>query len=148
MKPFCFYCQKVMSFAATALQSYYNTIVVYLFLYFIISWIYLQFFLCIGNVFSFFNYIFFSKFKILRISHVCAYFGRSFISVFIFNIYLGLLYELLYGKVFGMEDIDTAVQVMLYEGKQNKDGFEVIFFFLSSHFTTKYFFFYLLPFHV
>lgn len=37
----------------------------------------------------------------------------------------GLMYELLYGQVFGMEDIDTAVQVMLYEGKQSKDFAEV-----------------------
>ena len=40
---------------------------------------------------------------------------------------LGLLYELLYGKIFGMEDIDTAVQVMLYEGKQSRDFVEVTF---------------------
>jgi len=59
---------------------------------------------------------------------------------FNFKNFLGLLYELLYGKVFGMEDIDTAVQVMLYEGKQSKDGFEVIYFFLSSRFSTKNFF--------
>lgn len=38
---------------------------------------------------------------------------------------IGLIYELLYGQVFGMEDIDTAVQVMLYEGKQAKEQFEV-----------------------
>lgn len=38
---------------------------------------------------------------------------------------LGLIYELLYGKVFDMEDIDTAVQVMLYEGKPPKDRGEV-----------------------
>ena len=37
----------------------------------------------------------------------------------------GLIYELLYGKVFGMEDIDTAIQVMLYEGKPAKENNEV-----------------------
>ena len=37
----------------------------------------------------------------------------------------GLIYELLYGKVFGMEDIDTAIQVMLYEGKPAKESNEV-----------------------
>lgn len=44
-----------------------------------------------------------------------------------FSFAIGLIYELLYGQVFGMEDIDTAVQVMLYEGKQTKEQFEVIF---------------------
>lgn len=42
---------------------------------------------------------------------------------------LGLIYELLYGQVFGMEDIDTAIQVMLYEGKQTKESFEVFYFY-------------------
>ena len=36
-----------------------------------------------------------------------------------------LIYELLYGQVFGMEDIDTAIHVMLYEGKHGKDQTEV-----------------------
>jgi hypothetical protein len=43
----------------------------------------------------------------------------------IFSLNSGLIYELLYGKVFGMEDIDTAIQVMLYEGKPAKENNEV-----------------------
>lgn len=39
--------------------------------------------------------------------------------------FAGLIYELLYGKVFGMEDIDAAVQVMLYNGKHTKESQEV-----------------------
>ena len=46
-------------------------------------------------------------------------------EVLTFSRIQGLIYELLYGKVFGMQDIDTAIQVMLYEGKQSKETFEV-----------------------
>jgi len=44
----------------------------------------------------------------------------------------GLIYELLYGEVFGMEDIDLAIQVMLYEGKPAKEPNGVCFFQLHS----------------
>ncbi|KZS04492.1 uncharacterized protein LOC116925177 [Daphnia magna] len=56
-------------------------------------------------------------------NHFDSVFAKSFIDNT--AVCQGLIYELLYGQVFGMEDIDTAVQVMLYEGKQSKDSFEV-----------------------